>query len=334
MSGVKLEVQWSPIHQDKFIIWGNDIFLYEVSPLKDPLRTSGVRISNTTVAYLLASNTNQHYVKCVDIHPHPETDILLAIGQANGKVVLTSFGSTSFDSRGLIGKELAPKHARQCNALQWSPAEVGLLAVGLDKHRGDHSVLLWDVANSSLGGSSNESFSAKPLLELGHSETAHSLTWIAQAPRSLALGMNHKHLKLFDLRDTTKPINSTPTKAVFGLTSDPHSEYQLASYVEGQISVWDLRNFDKPILSLSQSKPITKLLWCPTRRNLLGSLTRDSSCICLYDIQHAVVGSADGPEPAIAIERSVTPEPSGYLASFSWHPSHENRLIAITARGL
>ncbi|XP_046390377.1 GATOR complex protein MIOS-B [Ischnura elegans] len=333
MSGIKLEVQWSPVNQDKFIIWGNDIFLYEVSPCKDPLKPSCVRISEHTVAHLLASNTNQHYVKCIDIHPHPETDILLAIGQANGKVVLTSFGSTSFDSRGLIGKEFAPKHARQCNALQWNPSEVGLLAVGLDKHRGDHSVLLWDVVNGPMGGGSGDGFSAKPLQELGLSETAHSLAWIAQTPRNLALGMNHKHLKLFDLRDTTKPVNSTPTKAVFGLIADPHSEHHLASYVEGQISIWDLRNFEKPILTLSQSKPFTKLSWSPTRRNLLGSLTRDSSYLYLYDIQHAVVGSADGPEPAIAIERNVNLEPQAMLASFSWHPSHENRLLAITSRG-
>lgn len=35
MSGVRLEVQWSPIHPDKFITWGTEIFLYEVASLKD-----------------------------------------------------------------------------------------------------------------------------------------------------------------------------------------------------------------------------------------------------------------------------------------------------------
>lgn len=35
MSGVRLEVQWSPIHPDKFITWGTEIFLYEVTSLKD-----------------------------------------------------------------------------------------------------------------------------------------------------------------------------------------------------------------------------------------------------------------------------------------------------------
>lgn len=35
MSGVKLDVLWSPIHHDKFIIWGPDITLYEVSRIKE-----------------------------------------------------------------------------------------------------------------------------------------------------------------------------------------------------------------------------------------------------------------------------------------------------------
>lgn len=64
------------------------------------------KISDSTVAHLLATNTNHHYVKCIDIYPQPEPDILLAVGQANGKVVLTTFGPTVFDSQGLSGKEL------------------------------------------------------------------------------------------------------------------------------------------------------------------------------------------------------------------------------------
>lgn len=35
-----------------------------------------------------------------------DPDILLAVGQANGKVALTTFGPTTFDSLGLAGREL------------------------------------------------------------------------------------------------------------------------------------------------------------------------------------------------------------------------------------
>lgn len=67
---------------------------------------SGQKISDSTFAHLLATNSSHHYVKCVHIYPRPEPDILLAVGQANGKVVLTTFGPTAFDSQGLTGKEL------------------------------------------------------------------------------------------------------------------------------------------------------------------------------------------------------------------------------------
>lgn len=56
---------------------------------------------------LLATISNIHYIKCIDIYPQPEEDILLAIGQANGKVVLNTFGPSVFDSLGYSGKELS-----------------------------------------------------------------------------------------------------------------------------------------------------------------------------------------------------------------------------------
>lgn len=69
------------------------------------LSLTGLKISDHTVAHLLATNTSNHYVKCIDIYPEQEPDILLAIGQANGKVVLSTFGPTAYDSLGFTGKE-------------------------------------------------------------------------------------------------------------------------------------------------------------------------------------------------------------------------------------
>lgn len=73
------------------------------------LFSPGIKISDTTSAHLLASNSNLPYVKCVDIYPHNENDVLLAIGQINGKVVLNTFGQTVFDCLGLAGKELGKR---------------------------------------------------------------------------------------------------------------------------------------------------------------------------------------------------------------------------------
>lgn len=64
-----------------------------------------MRLSSHSGAHLLATNSTHHYVKCIDIYPKSDTDLLLAIGQANGRVTLVTFGSSEYDSQGLPGKE-------------------------------------------------------------------------------------------------------------------------------------------------------------------------------------------------------------------------------------
>lgn len=113
----KLEIQWSPIC-NKFITWGSEICLYEVYP--DIAQSKkfnkeylwmykiflGIKLSNTTSANLLATNTNHHYVKCLDIYPKSETDLLLAVGLSNGRIALSTFGLTEYDTLGLTSREL------------------------------------------------------------------------------------------------------------------------------------------------------------------------------------------------------------------------------------
>ncbi|KAG7207947.1 hypothetical protein KM043_009533 [Ampulex compressa] len=338
MSSIKLDVQWSPIHSNKFITWGTEICLYEVTQLKDSNRQSYLKISDSTAAHLLATNTNQHYVKCIDIYPVPEPDILLAIGQANGKVVLTTFGPTIFDSQGLTGKELVPKHARQCNTVAWNPIDTNLIVSGLDKHSKDHSILLWDMNKGSQGTermhhhSTSTIDSMRPIVELAVSETMHSLAWFKHDQRCLVVGANNKQLKIIDFRDSAKVINTAVTKAVYNLSVNPHNNYHLVSNVDNQITIWDTRCFEKPVLTLSQGRPVTKVLWCPTRHNLLGVLQKDSVALHLYDIQHCGIGGGEDTEPG-ALERTVAP-PWHCPVSFSWHPTHVNRLLAISQQGI
>lgn len=336
MSSIKLEVQWSPIHSNKYITWGTEIFLYEISQIKDTVRPSCIKVSETTTAYLLATNTSHHYVKCIDIYPQPEPDILLAVGQANGKIVLTTFGPTAFDSLGIVGKEFAPKHARQCNAVAWNPVDPNIIVSGLDKYRTDHSVLLWDVQRSPSSSDrahhygTSQSDSVRPVAEAGVSETTHSLSWFNNEPKCLVVGVNNKQLKIIDFRDPVKIVNTTPTKAVYSLAVNPHNDCHLLSHVDNQITIWDTRYFEKPVLTLPQNRQVTKVLWCPTRNNLLGSLQKDSGSLYLHDIQQC--GPGDDTEPGV-LERTVVP-PWTNPTSFSWHPKHTNRLIGISQQGL
>ncbi|XP_043268495.1 GATOR complex protein MIOS-B [Venturia canescens] len=338
MNSVKLEVQWSPIHLNKFITWGTEICLYEVGQMKDSVRPSCQKISDSTFAHLLATNSSHNYLKCIDIYPRPEPDILLAVGQANGKVVLTTFGPTAYDSQGLTGRELAPKHARQCNAVAWNPVDPNLIVSGLDKYRTDHSVLLWDIQRTPIGSDrvhhhpNVQTDTIKPIAEAGVSETTHSLAWFNNESRCLVAGINNKQLKIIDFRDSIKVVNATPTKAVYSVSVNPHNDFHIVSHVENQITIWDTRYFEKPVLTLLQARQISKVLWCPTRHNLLGTLQKDSGALHLHDIQHCGVGGSEEIEPG-ALERTVAP-PWSSPTSFSWHPSHINRLLAISQQGL
>ncbi|KAJ8938879.1 hypothetical protein NQ318_016083 [Aromia moschata] len=316
MSG-KLEIQWSPI-PNKFITWGSEICLYEVQPAR-----------------------GNFYSWSIDIYPKSETDLLLAIGLSNGRVALSTFGPSEYDTRGFPGKELVPRHGRQCNAVQYNPLDCHLIAAGLDKYRSDSSVLIWDINKFSMSSDSNSSGRlavntmapavelVRPVAEFGTSELTHSLTWFHGANRLLACGMNMKYIKIYDMRDPNKMINSTLTKGIFGVCVNPYGDRHLASFCDNQIFVWDLRNFEKPVLTLQQNKPILKIEWCPT--NLLASLQKESSVINLYDIQHTIVGNEEV-EPTV-MERVVVPGSPHNITSFSWHNLDENRLLTIAVSG-
>uniref|UniRef100_A0A8C4SMB3 Missing oocyte, meiosis regulator, homolog (Drosophila) n=1 Tax=Erpetoichthys calabaricus TaxID=27687 RepID=A0A8C4SMB3_ERPCA len=327
MSGSKPDILWSPHHVDRYVICDSELSLYRIESV------------GTT---LLAINSDTPYMKCVAWYPKPEPECLLAVGQANGRVVLTSLGqSHNSKCKDLMGKEFVPKHARQCNTLAWNPVESNWLAAGLDKHRADFSVLIWDISSKftletsvtaekirlSAGDTDSNLVVTKPLYELGQNDACLSLCWLPRDQKLLLAGM-HRNLAIFDLRNTSQKM-FVNTKAIQGVTVDPHFHDRVASFFEGQVAIWDLRKFEKPVLTLTeQPKPLTKVAWCPTRTGLLATLTRDSNVIRLYDMQHTPTPIGDETEPTI-IERSVQPC-ENYLASFAWHPSSQNRMVVVT----
>lgn len=331
MNSVGSEVLWSPVHPNKFITWGTEIFLYEIGPIKDVSEKtsfSPIKTSESTQAILLATNSTHRYVKCIDIYPQADIDILLAVGQANGKVVLASFGTSTIES---VGREFVPNHARQCNSVAWNPVDSNIIAVGLEKFRMEHAVLLWDAfrcPHHYNGESRNDPF--KPLCEIGLSETANSLAWMNAS--TFAAGFNNKNLKIIDRRDSAKVVNNTSTKAVYGVAVENHNEQLLASFFENQICVWDVRNFEKPISTITRLKTVSKILWCPTRHNLLGSLQRDSNIIMLHDLQMATIGNEEV-EPTL-LERPIQASSGHNITSFSWHPTTESRLLTISFSGI
>ncbi|CAG9786998.1 unnamed protein product [Diatraea saccharalis] len=294
MSGTKLDVIWSPIHHDKFILWGSDITLYQVSRLKDiEKKTTYTQISSIRGATVIASQS-ANGVRSVDISAIPEQpEPLLALGHANGRVSLASL-KQAYDPLGIVGREFNPRYPRLCNSVSWSREESNLLAVAMEKHRSDHCILIWDVnkgssppdetQNSVMAQSDN----AKPVAEMGLSETAHSVSWSNRSNRTLLASMNLKFIKIFDLRDwSNKGVAVATSRYCHGAVAEPLSGWQVASRGDHVVCVWDARAFSRPLLTLPQQRPVTKIQWCPTRRNLLLSLHRDSNTLRLHDIQQA-----------------------------------------------
>ncbi|RLU21193.1 hypothetical protein DMN91_005566 [Ooceraea biroi] len=326
MNRPKWDVLWSPFHSDRFITWDSDtvLSLYEIGALEDGARDSDqiyLQISEHSIAELISSVTINSYAKCVDIYPQREPDIV-ASGHANGKIVLSTLSPPEFDYHGLVGREFFPKYMRSCNVVAWNPVDTHLIISGLDKHSKEHSVLLWDVHHYPKG-------SERPIAEAGLSETIHSAAWFKHDPRCLAFGANNKHLKVVDFRDSAKVVNVTATKAVYNLSVNPHNNYQLLSHVDNLITIWDTRCFEKPVVTIVAQRQVTKVLWCPTRRNLIGTLHKDSGGLHLFDIQYC---GGEDTEPGV-LERVVLP-PSHNPVSFSWHPTDENRLLTISSQGV
>lgn len=346
MSASKPDILWSPHHADRFVICDSELSLYRIGTVgTSEAKAGALPLSEETAATLLAINSDTPYMKCVAWYPKPEPECLLAVGQANGRVVLTSLGqSHNSKCKDLMGKEFVPKHARQCNTLAWNPVDSSWLAAGLDKHRADFSVLIWDISSKyspeaipaeklRLSGDADSGMVVtKPLYELGQNDACLSLCWLPRDHPKLLLAGMHRNLVIFDLRNTSQKT-FVNTKAVQGVAVDPHFPDRVASFFEGQVAIWDLRRFEKPAFTLpEQAKPLTKVAWCPTRTGLLATLTRDANIVRLYDMQHAPTGpvGSDESEPTV-IERGVQPGSGadGVISSFAWHPSAQNRMVVV-----
>ncbi|XP_012940949.1 GATOR complex protein MIOS-A [Aplysia californica] len=338
MSGVKVDIQWSPSDDDMFITHGTAINLYQVKN-RDTFHEQHDRehkSAERSKIIHLATHADLQFVKSIAWCPRPESKNVLAVAQANGRISIIGFETHGNDD--LIGKEFNIRFNRQCNYLSWNPVETHLLAEGFERNRNEPCVLIWDVnnnANIEVERPSRHSFSegpfTKPYLELGHGEASSSFSWFPNDGKTFIMGVANKHLRVYDLRDSSKCRLEAHHRCVSGICVEPLEDSRLASFSESQVAVWDLRIFDRPINTITESKNIMKLSWCPKKLGVLSILTKDNSSIKLHDIRHSLFGS-DEIEQA-SIERNIQPFGKSQLSSFCWHPRQENRLITVLANG-
>jgi len=249
------------------------------------------------------------------------------------------------------------RSSRVCNTLSFSRTDPNYLAVGLEKVRGECSLVIWDInstkktlsfGNTSTFGVGHESLkSTRPLPlikrgELGpktddqilqthaHSEVVSSLSFAPDTHYLLWAGTSHRWLRLFDLRTPVPPTTHMNCK-VQGITIDPFVPNRIATFGDGVVSVWDSRRLPQPILTFSEhdaygdgAKPylnpstFTTIEFSSIRRGTIATLEKDSTHVRFWDLQEAQFHE-------VMNERSRDSSVSGGRASggkLSWAPSN------------
>lgn len=150
------------------------------------------------------------FVKCIAWLPVAEFEDVIAMGQTNGRITLSSIRGSS-ETCVYHGREYASKHTRQCHSVSWGVTEPFTLAGGFDKHKSEYSVIVWDVSRIE-----NDT---KPIMETGLGDSVASLEWFTQS-QNLVAGVNGKFLRVYDMRGNTKTDISVWHKKVISINDD------------------------------------------------------------------------------------------------------------------
>ncbi|KIK67254.1 hypothetical protein GYMLUDRAFT_37335 [Collybiopsis luxurians FD-317 M1] len=267
-------VLWHPRQSNKFVVGGgSQITLYEISDQHPEIRH-------------VASQQDLQFMKCFAWSPALLPSDIFAVGHTSGRVDLLRLEASRYShedsvlSNGPI-LSLPVRNQRSCNALEFCPSDSNYLAVGLDKVRGDSSLLIFDVqeemsvfrASVSLDddeGSIITPYSDPkgrlgtyhPIPRADHpSRTDHrivqahaqtelisSLAWLPQTthPYLLLAGISPRWLRLFDLRTPSGSGSgasyvSSVAAKVTGITADPFDGTRFATWGDGVVTVWDTR---------------------------------------------------------------------------------------------
>ncbi|ORY34245.1 hypothetical protein BCR39DRAFT_517213 [Naematelia encephala] len=226
---------------------------------------------------------------------------------------------------------LPVKQSRPVTALDFSTHDPNYLASGLERHRSDYSLLVWDISTAftTLPPETNAPFSRQPeRLGLGvqHPRTApgeikniqhycpaehiHSVAFVPGSISHLLASANNRSIRLFDIRSPT-PTNardpSTPgqanwiTRAVNCIKPHPVREERFASYEIGQhasvVRIWDTRKREE-VLSFDVQGSIVGLNW--TEKGELSVGSREGG-VTLWDVVDGKRLGQDGMDEWVAL---------------------------------
>lgn len=234
-------------------------------------------------------------LQCFAWSPDPIIDDLIAVGLSTGRVDLLRIEAGRQSQRKNVSSSvlstgptmsLPLKNTRPCNALAFCNAQPGYLAVGLDKVRGDPSLVIWDL-NSSMPSlkmtpqidnleaeyvrNPTTSRRAQPHIPrmdtqqqrldqrivqyYAPTEVVSALTFLPSSSHLLLASISHRWLRLFDLR---APVANLPTPnnnaaiRVQGMAADSFDPHRLACYGDSTISILDSRKINQPIMTITE----------------------------------------------------------------------------------
>ncbi|TFK74207.1 hypothetical protein BDN72DRAFT_813031 [Pluteus cervinus] len=262
---------WHPRRDNKFIVGGtSQITLYEWASDYPEIRR-------------ITSQHDLHYMKCFAWSPDPLYDDLIAVGTGTGKVDLIRLESTKYNRQHNVlpsghTVSLPVLKSRACNALAFSTGNSNYLAVGLEKVRGESSLVIWDVnaptpllsvppsSSSHAHIDTHVSLPPKPVIPRaevgprvdGHilqqhapTEAVNALAFLPESTHLLFAGLSHRWLRLFDLRSLA-PATVNVAAKVQGIATDPFDHHRIATFSEGVVTVWDQRRLSTPLLTFTE----------------------------------------------------------------------------------
>lgn len=212
----------------KVTTWSNDSNLdyISVNPTRDEITHYKVDPYDESDDSIVKLHTMKDFYNITCLDYSGTVSGTIGIGEKEGfvKIVNILTNETSISVRA--------KHRRCVNSIAMSSS--GLVAMGLDRHKQDSSLQVWDVNYQQMGEEVvNTTF------EFCVNESIVSLKFLNDIS---LIASSTKFLKEIDLR-MKNPVYQHPTRLSYDIKLNPFNDWQFSTYGDdGTLAIWDRRN--------------------------------------------------------------------------------------------
>lgn len=334
---------WHPRHDNKFIVGGgSQIVLYEWAAEYPRIRHTTsqqdlyqMKVLERCIRLNLFHSSKTWidiaFYQCFTWAPDPTLDDLLAVGFNSGRVDLIRLEA----ARQTRGERLTSgpcvslgvRNSRSCNSVAFCAQDTTKLIAGLDKVRGDSSLLIWDITTAipllaldpppsrdvALSTNLPRTQVSTPHVVEHHTlndpvqhyapqEIVSCLTFLPNTAHLVLAGISYRWLRLFDLRSPASHVLSVPGK-IQAIATDPFDQYRIASIGDNNASIWDTRKLTSSLMfserdaaadsaNLRVGSVFNTIEFSSTRRGCLATLEKDSTYVRFWDLVN-MTGSSE-----------------------------------------